>query len=392
MTILISLDACEAIPPPCIANIITGGSLKKGGGIWAIGNEIRPSDLYCYLYAKFGPPNGLQNQFRKDDSDNLIHWDWTLAHTSGLIMLLGLNMRTEIHLVGGDWDFPTCDKQQFIDYIKRDFANYGKQMSHVRSTVLEDWDMFVNPYKQLRDAITQLKEDLDSLALNPESEQLANPLIGSDYAKFQSEWAAMTAKYNRGVGLAMAIRAMTPVLAESFINLIFYILCRPDIKKNDRLYTSAVRTNIDIKVQSLHINCIGFKAPVDWASPECARYNSVVNERNDMLHGNVVVDKLKFSEIYFLGKVPIFKNYQSFWQHSIGVSINASGMDKVSSDFDAVNGFITYVMSCLEDNVREQVEMLADRRDLGLNKKTNRLGLLLPGHIVDFGVSYVSEG
>lgn len=301
-------------------------------------------------------------------------------------------MRTEVHLVGGDWDFQRCDKQQFIDYIKRDFANYGKQMSHIRSTVLEDWDMFVNPYKQLRDAITQLKNDLDALALNPESEQLANPQPGSDYAKFQSEWAVLTSKYNRGVGLAMAIRAMTPVLAESFVNLIFFILCRPDIKKNDRLYTSAVRANIDIKVQSLHINCIGFKNPVDWASPECARYNSVVNERNDMLHGNVVVDKLKFSEIYFLGKVPIFKSYQSFWQHSIGVSINASGMGRVSSDIDAVNGFITYVMSCLDDKVKEHVERLADQRDLGLNKKTNRLGLLLSDQIADFWVSYVSEG
>lgn len=392
MTILVSLEACEAIAPSCIANIITGGALPKGGGIWSIENEIRPSDFYCYLYAKFGPPNGLQNLFRQDDSANLIHWDWTLAHTNGLIMILGLNMRTEVHLVGRDWDFPNCDKQQFIDYVKRDLANYGQQMSHIRSTVLEDWDMFINPFRQLRDAITQLKKDLDELALNPEAEQPSNFQPSSDHAKLQTEWSALTTKYNRGIGLAMAIRAMTPVLAESFINLVFFILCRPDIKKNERLYASAVRANIDIKVQSLHINCVGFKSPVDWSSPACVRYNSVVNERNDMLHGNVVVDKLKFSEIYFLGRVPIFKSYQSMWQHSIGVSINASGMDKVSSDIDAVNGFIAYVMSCLDDKLREQVEMFTDRRDLGLNKKANRLGLLLPEQIVDFGVRLVSKG
>ncbi|MFV5214292.1 hypothetical protein ACLIIZ_11255 [Azonexus caeni] len=392
MTVLVSLEACEAIAPPCIAKIITGDALPKGGGIWSIGNEIRPSDFYCYLYAKFGPPNGLQNFLREDDSANLIHWDWTFAHTNGLMMILGLNMRTEVHLIGRDWDFPNCDKQQFIDYVKRDLGKYGKQMSHIRSTVLEDWDMFVNPYRQLRDAITQLKKDLDELALNPETEQLSNFQPGSDQAKFQAEWTALTTKYNRGIGLAMAIRAMTPVLAESFINLIFFILCRPDIKKNERLYNSAVRANIDIKVQSLHINCIGFKSPIDWSSSECARYNTVVNERNDMLHGNVVVDKLKFSEIYFLGKVPIFKSYQSFWQHSIGVSINASGFDKVSGDIEAVNEFITYVMSCLDDKLKEQVEMFTDRRDIGVNKKTKRLGLLLPEHIVDFGVSLVSKG
>ena len=390
MLILISLDACEAIAPLSIAQIMSGRKPGRGG-IWIIENEIKPSDLYCYLYAKFGPPNGLMNLLRKDDSDNLIHWDWTLAHANGPIIILGFTMRTEVHLVGGGWDFPRCDRQQFIDYVKRDFRNYGKEMSHVRSSVLEDWDMFVNPYSQLRHAITQLKEDLVALALNPEAEQLSNPQLGSDLTRFKVEWKALTSKYNRGIGLAMAIRAMAPVLAESFVNLIFFLLCRPDIKNNKRLYTSAVRANIDVKVQSLHINCVGFKVPVDWTSAECGRYNSIVNERNDMLHGNVVVEKLKFAEIYFNGKVPIFKNYQSFWQHSIGVSITAAGIDRVSSDLDAVNGFITYVMSCLDDKVRDQITIVVDRRDLGLNKKTNRVGLLLPEHTVDLWMQVVSK-
>jgi len=251
--------------------------------------------------------------------------------------------------------------------------------------------MFVNPYQQLQKAITQLKNDLDSLALNPEAEEMQNPILGGNLDDFKSQWGEVTARYHRGVGLSMALRAMTPVLAESFLNLLFFILCRPDIKKNERLYNSAVRANIDIKVQSLHINCVGFKNAVDWTSPECRRYNSVINERNDMLHGNVAIEKLKFSEIHFLGKVPVFKIYKNMWQQSIGVAIAASGMDKVKEDLEAVNNFIAYVTSCLESGVKEQVEIFANRRDLGLNKKNGRLGVLLPEHIVDFGFSETPE-
>lgn len=390
MSVFISLDECKAISPRCIAEIISGEKLPKGGGIWRIGNELKPSDLFCYLYSKFGQPNGLQNFFRNDDSDNLIHWDWTLAHHKGLITILGLNMRTEVHLLG-DWDFTNCDRQQFIDHIKEDFAKYGKQMSQLRSGTLEDWDMFVNPYRQLRDTISQLKSDLDSLALNPEEEQMQNPSFGADFEPFQKQWGEVTTRYNRGIGLSMALRAMTPVLAESFINLLFFILCRPDIKNNKRLYESKIRANIDIKVQSLHIDCIGFKNPVDWSSPECGRYNSVINDRNDMLHGNVVIEKLKFSEIYFLGKVPIFKSYKDFWQQSIGVAIDASGMNRVLDDLKAVDDFIAYVISCLESTIKEEVDMFADRRDIGFNKKTGRLGILLPEHIVDFSISAANE-
>lgn len=127
--------------PGAIAKLFTEESRPKHGGIWRIRNEIKPSDLFCYLYSKFGPPNGIQNFFRKDDSDNLIHWDWTLAHANGVIMILGLNMRTEVHLIG-DWDFPICGRQQFIEYIKHDFAKFGKQMSKFRSEALEDWDPY----------------------------------------------------------------------------------------------------------------------------------------------------------------------------------------------------------------------------------------------------------
>ena len=131
MTLILTLDNCTAISPHCIAGIMTGGKLPKGGGIWQIGNELKPANLYCYLQARFGNPNGLQNIFRKDDSDNLIHWEWALAHKNGLILIMGMNMRSEVHLVG-DWDFKNYSKEQFVEYIKRDFATYGKQMAAFR--------------------------------------------------------------------------------------------------------------------------------------------------------------------------------------------------------------------------------------------------------------------
>lgn len=53
----------------------------------ALRNEIAPSDLYCYLHARFGPPNGPQDFFRKDSSDNLVHWEWMLRAGTGWIQV-----------------------------------------------------------------------------------------------------------------------------------------------------------------------------------------------------------------------------------------------------------------------------------------------------------------
>lgn len=65
----------EAIHPSCLVKILQGDKLPKNGEMWEFTNEIKPLDLYCYLYAKYGPPNGIQNFLRSDDSDNLIHWE-----------------------------------------------------------------------------------------------------------------------------------------------------------------------------------------------------------------------------------------------------------------------------------------------------------------------------
>ena len=391
MTLILTLDNCTAIPTKCIAGIMTGGKLPKGGGVWRIENELKPANLYCYLQARFGDPNGLQNIFRNDDSDNLIHWEWALAHKNGLILIMGLNMRSEVHLLG-DWDFKNLSRDQFIEYIKGDFGNYGKQMSKFRQERLEHWDIFVNPYHDIHSAIKQMISDIDALNIDPSKDELPNPTVVSEYARFGENWSALMEKYNRAIGLAMGIRSLTPVLAESFINLLAYLLCREDIKSNKRLYDNFVRQNIDVKVQSLHINCQGFKKPVDWSSQPCADYNSIVNDRNDLLHGNVVPSKQIFQDIHFRGKVPIFEEYKSIWQQSVGVSITSSGLRVVRDCVNVIHKFEDYVLSCLVDGLEAQVRHIMSKRDLGLNRSNGRIGVLLPDHLVDFGMSVIQKG
>lgn len=63
----------------------------------------------------------------------------------------------------------------------------------------------------------------------------------------------------------------------------------------------------------------------------------------------------------------------------------------MSQDISVVEDFIEYVLSCLEPKIREQVEIFMAKRDLGRNKANNRLGVLFPDTVVDFGVSVVPE-
>lgn len=87
--------------PKVIFDRLRKGPTHKGMVAWKWRSEVSPADLYCYLGARFGRPNGPQNFLRNDSSDNLIHWEWVLDHPSGIIHIQGMNFRTELWVSSG---------------------------------------------------------------------------------------------------------------------------------------------------------------------------------------------------------------------------------------------------------------------------------------------------
>lgn len=372
----------EAIHPSCLVKILQGDKLPKNGEMWELTNEIKPLDLYSYLYAKYGPPNGIQNFLRSDDSDNLIHWEWTLAGEYGLTSIQGQNFRSEVHLIG-DFKGKGLTLESFISQIKSDIGNYGKTISELRKE-LEKWTQFVNPYKRIESALNLHFEKLDGLNLNPQLDKVPQATSEDEWKSFGERWSAVSEKYSYAVGLTFGLRSMLPVLAESFVNLVLFILCRPDIKSNERLFQNTVRQPIDVRVQSLHVNCIGFDSSIDYSSEECKKFHTLMNERNDLLHGNVEVNKLSIGDVFFNKKVPLFIQYEDFWDKSIGVSMQSVKLESIHEDRAVVERFIQYVLSKLRTDIKEQVELIMDKGQLGFNHKTGRIGVLFPEHMVDF--------
>lgn len=376
----------EILHPKCIINIVKGGLLSTNGMKWELTNEVKAVDLYCYFHAKYGKPNGLLNFVKSDSSDNLIHWEWTFATEYGLLSVLGMNFRTEV-LLRGDYQGKGLTKEMFVSQIKSDMGNYGKAISEFRKEI-ETWTQFVNPYHRIRKAVDQNFLQLDSLDIHPQRDRIHHPRNSQDTAGFEDSWRATSARYSAAVGLVFGLRAMMPVMAESFLNLVFFLLARNEIKSNQTLFKRMNRLNIDIRIQTLHLNCIGFKKPIDYASPECKAFNSIINERNDLLHGNVEVDKLSIGHIYFHDKTPLFKQYDDFWSLTIGTSMDSVRFSTIREDFQKVENFIEHVIQHLDEKREKEVRHALQQSILGENAKTGKFGFLLPEGMADFHLNF----
>ena len=118
--------------------------------------QLSPVDMYCYLKARFGEPNGFQNFLRKDDSDNWIHWDFNLKAADEDVYVCGTYR--EVHfllsekLTDNEW-------RDFILKIKSDFGRIGKEKSEILNS-LEKWAIFPNKFVEIAEVCGDLHKDI----------------------------------------------------------------------------------------------------------------------------------------------------------------------------------------------------------------------------------------
>ena len=108
------------------------------------------------------------------------------------------------------------------------------------------------------------------------------------------------------------------------------------------------------------------------------------------MHGNVEVNKLSIGDVFFNNKVPLFIQYEDFWDKSIGVSMQSVKLASIHEDREVVEKFIQYILSKLSADIKEQVELIMNKGQLGFNHKTGRIGILFPEHMVDFRAVFKS--
>lgn len=348
--------------------------------IWIIKNEIKPVDLFCYLYAKFGPPRGLLTMFRNPDlgSENLIQWDWMFNTDLGPLFIQGHNFRTEVH-ISERIKQSGLEANDFVTQIKSDFKNFGKEISNIKKS-LEKWTEFVNPFFRIKTTIHQHFLKLEELKLDLDKDKISNIFDLED----QNIWVNITDKYYFATGLIYGLRSMLPVMAESFINCLIFLTCKPEIKNNSRLFDSIIRQQIDIRIQSLHLNCLYFTSHIDYTSDECKKFHTLMNERNDLLHGNINVSKQAFGDVYFNKDMAIYDSYKDHWEKSIGILIDSVKFDSIYEDLKVVEKFIEFILSHLDPKASEQTKRVLNSPYLGFNQKSGRIGMLFSNRLADF--------
>jgi hypothetical protein len=184
--------------------------------------------------------------------------------------------------------------------------------------------------------------------------------------------------------LGMTLRMLAPVLAESFINMLFFLLAKDGVKADQRLYDDFVRKQIDVRVRGLQLYCSGFIRPIDPKDQSFKAFHTVMNGRNDFLHGNVDPKRMRFDEMFFDNTIPLFKDEKSLIRRWTENSLKGVEREVALADLKTIETFIGFILDHLDPMYRKEVEAVLEEEQLGWRDDTQRVGILFGNALGEF--------
>ncbi|MCI0339539.1 MAG: hypothetical protein L0216_00065 [Planctomycetales bacterium] len=342
-----------------------------------------PQVLYVYLKARFGAPNGPFMAVRGPGSDNLLQWDYVVAAGDDVLHVVGTNSWIQFHALTKA-PLAADGASKVMEAIRSDLQRTGSAMKGARAT-LEAWTLVLNPYHRVQRTVADIATELRSLDLS-EPTPLPHVTTSAVHAAYMKEMRRWTDAQRRATVLATSIRMLCPVLAEAFVNLVIFLLVRPDVRADERLYQDVVRRQIDVRVRELHITCQGLKQPVDPAAPQFKAFHTVMNSRNDWLHGNVDPKRLEVERILFDGTIPLFPDERPFLHRVVRSIARHAEPEQALAELRDIEAFVDYVKACMTDRLAPEVDLLARTEHFGYRTDTGKIGILFDDAAADFYV------
>lgn len=349
---------------------------KRNRHSLTVRTRLRPVDVYTYLKARFGEPNGFQTLLRRDDSDNLIHWDFFLWAGDEAVYLSGASREVMIMVTEA-----LSDEQwkQLISAIKDDFRRVAREKSIVLQS-FEKYVVFQNKYVALADLCAELHA---SIIDTPPAADLV-PLSDEqgDTKAFQEVLDQQSKRISQLYGDCLKLRLLMPVMAEAYVNMIILILCRSAIRDDPQLYNAFLRARLPERLELLSVNCDGFAHPVDKSIPGWDSFMRIVNRRNFDLHGNVDPIKGKIEVVYFEGRRPLFVNPG----HNIHLLFEQMEMDAnpagLIDEYIEIHGFLAGISECLTPRHKAFFDQVISDAYPGYELRKRRPTRLFPDHLI----------
>jgi hypothetical protein len=357
-----------------IARVKTGTGDSRYRSDLAVRRAFSPVDIYCYLKARFGKPNGFQTSLAKDSSDNWIHWDYNLKVDEEDVYISGTSREVIFVLSESVED---QDWFSLFDQIKADFGRVGAQKSAILKS-LEKWIIFPNKYVALSDVCADLHakvlEDINLLTPGALEFPWTDDPESKEALRYQDLVRRISDLYQNSLKLSL----ITPVLAEAFLNMMILALCHPDVRQNVRQFEAFLRAQIDVKIFDLSLKCRGFIKKIDADDSIYKKFKRVMDKRNHTIHGNIEPEKERVEFVYFDRRRPLFEEPGDHIAKRLEAPFRQYTPKEIIQDYEDTHAFLQSLGDHLEPKMRDGFWQVMGDPYPGYDMSRKIVGAVLP--------------
>jgi hypothetical protein len=338
--------------------------------------HLIPVDVFCYLRARFGEPNGFQNHLRRNTSDNLFHWEFMLKAFNEDLLISGKCREVQIIISAAMTDL---DWRDLILAIKSDYKRVGKRKSLIFKS-LEQWVVFPNRYIAIADLCADLHMQITE---NMGGYKTYTPESGSSGSLKKELMHALDKRAQAVYQSCLQLSILTPVLAEAFINLLILMLCKPELRRDQEKLEIFFRSKIHVRLLELTSKCDGFLRPIDPQSMTLKNFLRVMNKRNDTIHGNHNPEREQIERVYFEGTRPLFAEPCDQVGRFFENLERQYRPDVIVKDYEDVHEFLAELTSQLEPQFAKSLQTLAEDPYPGFDINRKKIGVLFPRNYIN---------
>ena len=149
---------------------------------------------------------------------------------------------------------------------------------------------------------------------------------------------------------------------EGLLNIIYDLYLKPFLN-NDRIRSTLVRANIDVKLQLAPLYCINFSQDtLQYVNDELERYMSIVNLRNDFIHANMS-STMKTPIIEADGYI-FFVNQMAHTSHNIPKNLAALDVEHIQFVKQTITDMANAVMNSMNHKFKHDFSAAMQREQI----------------------------
>ncbi|MFT6212512.1 MAG: hypothetical protein ACJARD_000635 [Alphaproteobacteria bacterium] len=159
-------------------------------------------------------------------------------------------------------------------------------------------------------------------------------------------------------------------------------MCKKDIKKNKREFDSFIRSNIDVKILDMFYKCEKFEQQINHESTVFKTFKSIMDKRNDRIHGNVDPMKEAVEHVYFDGKCPLYEKPGDHIGQLYETLESLHDPQSALDDYENTHLLLLEIVECLSPCTRNAVRIIMNDPYPGYDASRLMVGKLFPNHVI----------